>query len=273
MEKITPGALGIILALIPGVSACESGPADGEVASRGSTADTPAVAAPASGTESGYTPTSVVDGGTLRGVVRFVGDLPSPRTVQVEGDTAVCGTTRRVRSMTTDRDGGLADAVVSLVDIHRGTSFSRGSTPTLDQRDCRFHPQVIVSPAGGTIRVLNSDPLTHNVHTAAFDNRSVNRSQPPGSGAIELSFDTPEKIRVKCDLHPWMKAWIVVAAHPYHAVTDASGAFELSDVPPGTYTLEIWHEALGTRSRTVTAEAAATTELIFDVTAEGVVTR
>ena len=214
-----------------------------------------------------YVAVEVVDGGEVRGTVRYTGTVPDGRTVSVTEDTATCGASRLVQPVLVGPHGGLANAVVSLVGIGRGATFAPASPPTLDQRGCSFTPHVVLSPAGGTVRVLNNDPLTHNVHTAAFDNRSVNRTQPIGMDVLELSFDLPEKVRVKCDLHPWMSAWVVVTDHPYHAITDETGAFVLANIPPGSYTMEVWHESLGTTSQMVTVVAGETDDMVIDLAA------
>jgi plastocyanin len=240
----------------------EIAPADDAAVRQGASAR---AEVPPDSSTSGYVVVDDVDGGTIRGVVRFVGDVPEGRLVPVTEDTAACGTERVVQSVRVGREGGLANAVVSLVDIKRGGAQPDTSSPALDQSGCTFAPHVLLAQAGATVRVLNSDPLTHNVHTAAFDNRSVNRSQPAGADVIELTFDAPEKVRVKCDLHPWMGAWIVVVEHPYHVVTDESGTFELSDVPAGSYTMETWHETLGTTRQEVTVLPGATHELTVDL--------
>ena len=254
-------------ALAVGLAACggESPPAEDAARSD----DTAAPAAAADSAAPTYVAIEVVAGGTVRGTVRYQGVVLQGRTVTVTEDTATCGATRLVQPVLVGPQGGLADAVVSLVDISQGAAPVPASPPTLDQRGCGFTPHVLMTPIGGTVRVLNSDPLTHNVHTAAFDNRSVNRTQPTGMAVIELSFDAPEIVKVKCDLHPWMSAWIVVTAHPYHAVTDRAGAFVLSDVPPGSYTMEVWHETLGTRSQTVTVLAGETADITIDLTEGG----
>lgn len=273
MRKIASGAGGLglaaLLALILSLAACDPGRDGGEEAARDTEPEseprTGAADVPAAEPTPGYTPIEVTSGGTIRGTVRFTGDVPPARSVAVTMDRAVCGDERRNRPIVTGPGGTLADVVVSLADIRRGAPLAPESSPTLDQRECRFRPHVLVAPAGVAVRVLNSDPLTHNVHTVAFDNRPVNRTQPADLESIELRFDVPEKVRVKCDLHPWMSAWIVVTEHPYQVVTDVSGSFELTEVPAGTYTFEVWHEALGTRSRSVTLEAGQNIELTIDV--------
>ena len=206
-----------------------------------------------------------MDGGSLRGTVRFVGDVPEARVLPVSNDSEACGIERTVQPVQVGPDRGLADAVVSLVDARQGSLLDVASPPTLDQRRCTFSPRVLLAPTGVPVRVLNSDPLTHNVHTAAFENRSVNHSQPSGLEVIELNFDVAEKVKVKCDLHPWMSAWIVVVDHPYHAITSETGSFELSNVPPGDYVLETWHETLGTSRRAVTVRGNETLDLRVDL--------
>ncbi len=211
-----------------------------------------------------YVVIDVVDGGTVSGTVRYGGDIPDVRNLTVQDDTSVCGATRSVQSVELGPGGELANAVVSLVDVRQGANLAVSSPPTLDQHGCSFTPHVLLAPVGVPVQVLNSDPLTHNVHTAAFDNRSVNRSQPAGLDVIELSFMAPEKVKVKCDLHPWMSAWVVVMEHPYHAVTNEAGTFELSNIPAGTYALETWHETLGTLHQSVTIVAGETQELTVE---------
>ena len=160
-----------------------------------------------------------------------------------------------------DGDGGLANAIVSLVDIEAGAALEVGaSPPALDQRGCRFSPHVLIAAADAPVAILNSDPIMHNVHTLSFENRAVNRSQPPGVRKIELSFPRPEKVKVRCDVHEWMSAWIVAVDHPYHAVTSGDGSFVIENVPPGTYTLEVWHEAVGSTTRSVSVAPGETTE-------------
>lgn len=254
----------VLLGLIAGLAACGSERDGAEEATRAPESRAGAAEVPAQPT-SGYTPIEVADGGTVRGTIRFTGDAPPAREVPVTVDRDVCGESRRVQAVVTGTGGTLADAVVSLTDIRRGAAFTPDTPPTLDQRGCRFRPHVVVVPTGAALRVLNGDPLTHNVHTVAFDNRPVNRTQPADLESLELRFEAPEKVRVKCDLHPWMSAWIVVAEHPYHAVTDSTGRFELTDVPPGTYTLEVWHESLGTRTRSVTLTAGEDVELTIEI--------
>ena len=210
----------------------------------------------------GYTVVEVQNGGSITGSVRFSGTIPAPRTVRVTDDFDACGATVEVSELEVDSGGGLANVVVSLMDVTSGAALSPSeSPPALNQRRCRFEPHVILARAGQTVEILNSDPVTHNVHTVAFDNRTFNRTQPPSLERIEASFEVTEKVMAKCDIHGWMSAWIVVVDHPYHDITSDDGTFRIDDVPPGTYTLEIWHEALGSTRQTVAVNGGESTDV------------
>ena len=253
--------LGICLGVALLLAACSADADNGTPADEAPrSADGGAIAAP-SADATGYTVREVTNGGTIRGTVRFTGTVPPPRVVTVSEDTETCGTSHRIQTLEMGHTQGLANAVVSLVDITRGAAIEPlASPPTLDQRGCQFAPHVLLAPANKPVRVLNDDPLTHNVHTASFDNRPVNRSQPRSLREIEVTFRSTEKVRVKCDMHSWMSAWIIVVDHPYHTLTDETGSFALTNVPAGTYTLEVWHETAGSRSRTVTVTEGQATD-------------
>ncbi len=220
--------------------------------------------------EGGYRAVEVTDGGVIRGTIRFEGAVPPPDRIAASEDAETCGEFQEVQPLVVAADGGLADAVVSLVDIGQGAALATPpSPPALDQNGCRFSPHVLVVAAGAPVGILNSDPIMHNVHTLTFENRPVNRSQPAGLKKIEVEFPVPEKVKVRCDVHNWMNAWIIAVDHPYHVVTGADGGFVIEDVPPGTYTLEVWHESLGLTSETVTVEPEGTAEASIVMTAEG----
>jgi plastocyanin len=143
------------------------------------------------------------------------------------------------------------------------------TTFQLEQRRCTFVPRVLIIPPGATVEVLNSDGILHNFHTLSRLNPSRNLAQPKFARPLRVTFEHPEIVQVKCDLHGegFMRAWIVVAGHPYYALTDDDGRFRLSDVPPGPHTLEVWHEGLGTKRVPVTV--GATGEVTLAVTLEG----
>jgi hypothetical protein len=117
---------------------------------------------------------------------------------------------------------------------------------------------------GQVLQVVNSDPVTHNIHPLATINREWNHSQGPGDPPIERSFSKPEiMIPVKCNIHGWMRAWIGVLPHPYFAVSNTAGRFEIPNLPPGTYTIAAWQEKLGTQFQTVTIPPGGKKDLHF----------
>jgi plastocyanin len=167
-------------------------------------------------------------------------------------DQSVCGKQKDAEDLVVASGGGLRNAVVSLStpapDANTGGPDAKARTahaPQVDQKQCVFVPRVVVVPAGGTVEFLNSDRLLHNLHSVSKDNTVFNRTQPKGR-TIPLVFKHPEIIRIDCDLHPWMRAWVVVANHPFYVVTGDGGDFVLDNVSPGRYTVQVWHESLGT---------------------------
>ncbi len=256
--------LGVTTGLLLLLAACgsEAPATDGRESETAST-ETSAEQAGATG-GLGYTVIDVADGGVIRGTVRFVGTVPVPRSVSVSEDANTCGEEREIHGLRVGENGGLMHSVVSLIDITAGARLEAVSTPpTLDQRGCAFEPHILLAPVSEVVEVLNNDPITHNIHTVAFANRPINRAQPSAVKKIDVSFMVAEKVRVRCDIHEWMGAWIVVMDHPYHAVTDATGGFGLENVPPGTYTMEVWHETLGavTQEVSVTAGEESTVDV------------
>ena len=190
--------------------------------------------------------------GTIKGHVRFTGPAATQKTLPVTTDQYLCGKEKDSGELLLSTDKGIRNAVVWLTSAPPGTKRQTSSAPVpLDQQQCVFIPRVIVVPVGGTVEFLNSDRLLHNIHSQSKGNQSFNRTQPKGR-TIPITFTKPEIIRIDCDLHPWMRAWVVVAEHPFYAVTGAGGEFALGNLPAGPYTLNIWHETLGTVTKDVT---------------------
>jgi plastocyanin len=158
--------------------------------------------------------------------------------------------------------GGLANAFVF---IEKGLEDKHFATPTgavtIDQAGCWFRPRVLGIQVGQTLDVVNSDPVTHNIHPMATVNHEWNHSQGPGDPPMHRIFNKPEiMIPVKCNIHDWMHAFIGVVDHPYFATTKDDGSFTLPNLPPGTYTVTAWHETLGRQSTTLTVSAKGKAE-------------
>ena len=192
--------------------------------------------------------------GVIRGIVVFTGALEQKK-LPVTIDQYICGKEKQAEDLLVGAQRGVRNAVVWLQTPPPGAHWPNAPVRVeMDQKACSFVPRVVLVPVGGTVEFLNSDRLLHNLHSASKDNPTFNRTQPRGR-AIPIAFAKPEIVRVDCDLHSWMRAWVVVADHPFYALTGEAGEFELPSVPPGKYTLQIWQEKLGIATREVTVSA------------------
>ena len=195
--------------------------------------------------------------GEVTGTVKLDGPAPKMKAINMAADPACAKAhTSPVTNeeVLTGDDGTLANVVVYVKSGLDGYSFPAPSTPVkLDQPGCQYHPHVIGAQVGQNIEVFNSDQTIHNTHLSSKENRELNQSQLPGAQPIEKSFAREEiAIPVRCNVHPWMKAYMAVLPNPYFQVTGKDGAFDLKDLPPGTYILVAWHEIYGTSEQTIT---------------------
>lgn len=221
------------------------------------------VAVPA-GAMAQYQGGDVKDGGSISGVVRFKGTAPAPRKLDVGRDTEVCAKTPKLDQSLIVNNGNLVDAVITITDIKKGKKIDAKKV-TLDQLGCEYKPHVLAFPAGTSVEILNPDGILHNVHTISKANPPFNKAMPKFVKRMEVKVDKPEIIEVKCDVHGWMHGWLFAAPNPYVAVTDSSGAFKLTDVPPGTYTVELWHAKLGKSTQKVTVKGKEDAKISFEV--------
>ena len=159
----------------------------------------------------------------------------------------------------------MANAFVYIKSGLEGKSFEVPANPvTIDQNGCWFHPRVFGIQVGQVLKVVNSDPVTHNIHPMAQVNREWNHSQGADDPPLARKFTKPEiMIAVKCNIHSWMHAFIGVLDHPYFAVSGDDGTFEIKNLPPGTYTLAVWTETLGTQERQLTIDPHGKAEANF----------
>ena len=207
-------------------------------------------------------PTDSADGpGTITGTVAFAGTPPKPRPLPMDSDpqcvAAAPGATTEL--LVVGPGGGLKNVFVYVKDGLGTRRYAVPSTPVaLDQKGCSYIPHVVGIQAGQTMLVSNSDPLIHNVHAMPKNNREFNFGQPAKTPPVSRVFEQPEiGLPFKCDVHGWMNAYVNVVPHPFFAVTKDDGSFEIKGLPEGTYTLELWHERLGTQTQAVAVTAAA----------------
>ena len=196
------------------------------------------------------TPPIFGDTGNVQGRITYSGEVPKPIKLLVIKDVKVCAKIDHYDDrLVVGSDSGINNVVVSLVGVEGGKSIdSLGTEFVLDQKFCAYDPHVLIVPVNKQIKILNSDGILHNIHTYGKQNPSVNLAQPRFKKKLKLTLDKPEKVQVRCDVHGWMTTYVGVMDHPYFAVTDDAGGFTIPNLPVGSYTLEAWHEKLGTKS-------------------------
>jgi plastocyanin len=207
--------------------------------------------------------------GTVSGKIAFRGAKPARKLISMESEAgcerAHAGHPVYDESLVTGKSGALANAFVYIQAGLEGKKFEPvKQAVVLDQHGCMFVPRVIGLQAGETLDLKNSDTVSHNVHPMPQNNREWNQQQSPGAPDVEHRFPRAEvMIPVKCNVHAWMHAYIGVVEHPYFAVTGADGAFELKNVPPGDYTVAVWHEKLGQQTQQVHVAPSTTAAVNF----------
>jgi hypothetical protein len=210
------------------------------------------------------------DEGSVTGKVNFTGQAPKPKALQMDAD-AFCAAQHKEavypEMVVANSNGTLRNVFVYVKSGLEGKTFAVPDQPvTIDQHGCVYKPHILGIQARQTLKVVTSDDTTHNIHPMPKVNREWNVSQPPKADPILQTFSRPEvSIPVKCNQHPWMKAWINVVDHPFFAVTGDDGSFELKGLPPGNYEIEAVQEQYGAQTQkvTVAAKGAATADFTF----------
>lgn len=232
----------------------------------GETVETPNEIAPAAVEE----PEVVLDlsqAGSVSGKVNFTGTKPKMARIRMGAEPS-CekkhAQTVVSQEVSVNKNGTLKYVFVWVKEGLDGYKFETPSqSVTLSQEGCIYKPHVFGVQTRQDIKILNGDPITHNIHPLPKNNREWNISQS-SSQEYTRSFPRPEiMIPVKCNIHPWMKSYIGVVAHPYFSVTSEDGTFQLKDVPPGDYTIQAWHERFGTLEQQVTVGPEENKEVDF----------
>ncbi|GJL80291.1 MAG: hypothetical protein NPINA01_32800 [Nitrospinaceae bacterium] len=197
--------------------------------------------------------------GSIKGKISYSNEVKLPKGLKTGKYQKACGPEVPNEKLLVN-DKGLMNVVVSLEGKKLG---GKPGEYVMDQKNCRYEPHVIAMMKDSELKIRSSDPINHNLHTYSFDNDPVNIMFLPNKDDYTHEFEEPEIVKVECDLHGWMSAWIVVTDNSYFDISKKEGSFEIPDVPPGKYTLNAWHEILGNKSQKINV-GEGVTEVNFD---------
>jgi len=211
--------------------------------------------------------------GDITGKITLKGTPPKEKDITPLKDDPNCGkfhpTMPTTRFYVVGAGGELADAIVYLQGVTGKSTGASAAPAVLDQKSCEYVPQIFAVQTGQKMNIKNSDPVLHNVHTqpTVAGNKEDNKAQMPGGADLSFTFDKAEMfVKFKCDVHPWMFAWVSVFDHPYFAVSAKDGTFKIANVPPGKYTLEVAHRKAGAAKQEIEVKdgEAAKVELALE---------
>lgn len=199
-----------------------------------------------SAAQSGYQTVTVNDGGTIAGTVKWTGPVPKIPSSVINKDPEICDPQaqkkRDLERLIIASGGGVANTVVFLKDISKGKAMDLPEgRQFLNQKSCRYEPHVLLVPGNGTLQLKSSDPILHTVHMSGASD--YNLPFPFANQTVTRTMNREGLVDLRCNAgHVWMNAEMLVVNHPYYAVTDEDGNFKLTNVPPGDYEIEAWHE-------------------------------
>lgn len=214
-------------------------------------------------------PVSLQDAGSITGVVKVV-DPPRRKKIKMDADAKCAGLHAEAPladDIVADAEGKVQYAFVWIKTGLEGKKLPMPAAPAvLNQVGCRYDPHVVGVMVGQELLIRNSDDLLHNIHALPFENKEFNFGQPSKGMEEKKAFTKQEvMVKVKCDVHPWMSAWVGVVDHPCFSVTDAAGKFEIKGVPPGKYTVEVWQEKYKSVTAEVEVKAGAAAAANFEM--------
>lgn len=259
--RVSARGLFVVMTLAASVSACGGG---NETSNRSAEPSAPAAGVPAAGMK-----VDASTAGSVTGTVTLDGMAPKNEPVRMNADP-VCvkeakGPQFQESYVVGDDGKSLGNAFVYVKDGLGNYVYDTPTDPAkIDQKQCRYTPHVFGVRVGQPLEIQNSDPTLHNIHAQPKANQEFNTGQPIQGMKMTHTFTAKEvMVPFKCDVHGWMSAYVAVLDHPYFAVTDKSGKFELKTLPPGTYTIEAWHEKLGAQEQKVTLGEKESREVNF----------
>ncbi len=216
--------------------------------------------------------------GELKGKVELEGVAPKNETIRMAADPVCMRESKGEQAQESYIVGSDGESLANVfVYVKDGLGNYVYDMPTesakIDQKECRYHPHVFGMRVGQPLEIVNSDPTLHNIHAIPKANTEFNNGQPIQGMKMNHTFTAKEvMVPFKCDVHGWMNAYVGVLDHPYFATTGPDGTFDIKSLPPGTYTIEAWHEKLGTTTQSVTIGAKETKEIEFKLKAPAAAT-
>jgi len=266
IAKLQTWMIAIALAALAG--GCGGGAETAPAETPSADGPTPAASAPAEPTAASPGPQGSA---AISGIVRYDGEIPPSRPVKMDADP---GCAKKHDSpppsemLVMGENNTMANVFVRVKAGLPGGSYPIPAAPAvLNQDGCRYVPHVLGVMQGQTVKILNSDGLLHNVHALPKVNKAFNMAMPATRTEAEVTFDQQEEMfKIKCDVHPWMGAYVQVMAHPFFDVTADDGRFELRGLPAGSYEIEVWHERLGTQTERAELADGESVEIDFTMT-------
>jgi plastocyanin len=224
----------------------------------------PGTAAPAANAVPAATTPGPTGHASITGSVKLTGTPPEMPLTKRQADPFCAKTPTKEEEVMVGPGGALKNVVVRITKGTTGHYDPPATNATLDQSACMYRPRVQAVVAGQSLAIKNSDQTLHNVHGYRGPSTLFNQAEIPGLPPIVRKLtDADQILKFKCDVHPWMTAYIAVSNNPFFAVTGDAGRFRIADIPAGTYTLEAWHERYGTKSTEITVTADKPTEAAF----------
>jgi plastocyanin len=207
----------------------------------------------------------VKDGATIRGAVKVEGKIPKLAPLQITKYREICKDVPN-ETLIVGPEQGLRYAVITLEGVTKGKAVEKETVHELDNVKCRFSPHVQAASVGQFVLLKNSDPILHTAH-ALFTNQQPQFNVGLYPGRVSRKpLVAAGLVKIQCEVHPWMTAYIMVTEHPYSAVSDLYGEYEITEVPPGVYQLKVWHESLGTQEKRIEVKSGVSQKVDFTFT-------